>query len=478
MKNRILSCLLAVLLLVSAVPSAAAAQDPLAPLLTELAGCFAADLAQPGYGDEWIVLAQSASGDRSAAAAYWESLCQAVSAGQGQLNARRSTETSRALLAVAAIGRDGRDVGGYDLTAPLQDASFAAAQGLNGTIFALLALDAGAWPARARADYIAAICDAQLADGGWAMGSSAADADLTAMALQALAPYRRQARVSAAVEAGLRCLSGLQQADGGFASWGTANCESCAQVILALCQLGLPLPDTRFVKNGHTVLDAMLRYHVGGNGYPFCHSSGSEGTRLPSIQAWLALRSLSRVQAGQPGIYTLTAPAFTDLTGHWAAEAVEALAGRGLLPGTGRFRPDAAMTRGELIRLLWAAADSPEANGAAFTDVSAALDAPTRWARSAGVMNGVSAQQFRPEEQLTRSEMAAALWRMAGKPAAQRAAAEAYPDWAQAPSWARSALNWAVASGLMQGSGGQLRPTDTLTRAEAATLLLRWLEET
>ncbi len=79
------------------------------------------------------------------------------------------------------------------------------------------------------------------------------------MAIQALAPYyETDAEARAAVDRALEMLSGMQDSQGGFASKGIANSESCAQVVVALTSLGLdPDTDPRFVKNGNSVLDAL-----------------------------------------------------------------------------------------------------------------------------------------------------------------------------------------------------------------------------
>ena len=116
------------------------------------------------------------------------------------------------------------------------------AQGLNGWIFALLAMDAGGYQAPEGARYtretiIEAIISAQGEDGGFSLTGDALDADITAMALQALAPYADgQAEV---IDRALAALSAAQCADGGFASWGAENAESTAQVVMALCALGI-----------------------------------------------------------------------------------------------------------------------------------------------------------------------------------------------------------------------------------------------
>lgn len=102
-----------------------------------------------------------------------------------------------------------------------------------------------------RRQCVDAILSAECSGGGWAFGGSAADPDMTAMALQALAAYRSEAAVAAAVTRGLDVLSAMQTGDGGFASSGVVNAESAAQVIVACTALGIdPDTDSRFVKDG------------------------------------------------------------------------------------------------------------------------------------------------------------------------------------------------------------------------------------
>ena len=86
------------------------------------------------------------------------------------------------------------------------------------------------------------------------------DADSTAMVLQALAPHRENERVALAVEKALAFLSRRQLADGDFAAFGVANPESTAQVIIALCALGIDPEDGRFVKDGKGLWDGIEKY--------------------------------------------------------------------------------------------------------------------------------------------------------------------------------------------------------------------------
>ena len=132
-----------------------------------------------------------------------------------------------------------------------------------------------------------------------------ADSDLTAMALQALARYREQSSVRPAVDRALVCLSAMQNADGGFSSWGSENAESCAQVLLALNALGLDTDNSRFVKNGHSVLDALLTYQTADGG--FCHERSGETNLMASEQAVCALASLVRAERGESSFYRMAA---------------------------------------------------------------------------------------------------------------------------------------------------------------------------
>ena len=125
------------------------------------------------------------------------------------------------------------------------------------------------------------------------------------MASQALAPYSAgNETIKAAVDKALTVLSGLQLADGGFASWGNANCESNAQVLVALTALGIdPAEDSRFAKNGKTVLDALAGYYVEGGG--FKHIANGELDGMATEQGYYALAAYYRLMNKQSGLYDM-----------------------------------------------------------------------------------------------------------------------------------------------------------------------------
>ncbi len=265
------------------------------------------------FGSEWLVIALARSG-RDVPDSYYDSVVKAVQDADGVLSDRKFTEYSRTILALTAIGKDPTNVGGYDLLSKLADMDDVTFQGLNGAIFALIALDSNKYDVPAVADggkqvtrdgLVAYILEQQLSDGGWALSGDSADPDMTAMALQALAAYRTGDKaVQSAVDKALKTLSDMQHSDGGYSSWGTLNSESCAQVIIALTALGIdPAKDSRFAKNGLTVLDALLSFAADGG---FRHTADGERNDMATEQALCALTAYARLLDGKTALYDMT----------------------------------------------------------------------------------------------------------------------------------------------------------------------------
>lgn len=264
------------------------------------------------FGSEWLVIALARSG-RTVPDSYYDSVVKAVQDAGGELSDKKFSEYSRVILALTAIGKDPADVGGYDLLAKLADMDKVTYQGLNGAIFALIALDSAGYEVPAAAEdanqtsreaLVAYILDKQLSDGGWALSGDSADPDMTAMALQALAAYRDDAAVQAAVDEAVQTLSDMQLSDGGYSSWGTVNSESCAQVIIALTTLGIdPAKDSRFIKYGLSLLDALCAYYKDGG---FCHTRDGAADDIATEQALCALTAYARLLNGQTALYDMT----------------------------------------------------------------------------------------------------------------------------------------------------------------------------
>jgi len=274
----------------------------------------------PGsIGGDWAVLGL-ARDEAQVPSGYFETYYQQVetkvAACEGILHRKKYTEYSRTIVAMTAIGKDPSQVAGYNLLEPLGDYEKTICQGLNGPIWALIALDSGEYsiPANPQAKtqatrqlYVDAILAAQLDDGGFNLTSKgSADPDMTAMALQALAKYTEQERVADAVVRALDCLSSMQNGEGGFSSWGTENSESTAQVIVALCELGVGLEDRRFVKNGHTVLDALLGFRKDDGSFTHVKGGADGSNQMASEQAYYAFVAAKRMAEGKSSLYRMT----------------------------------------------------------------------------------------------------------------------------------------------------------------------------
>lgn len=239
----------------------------------------------------------------------------------GALHKNKSTENSRVIMALSSIGKDATAVGNWNLIAPFNNFNWIKKQGINGPIFALIALDTNDYETEdttIRQQCIDYILDAQFEDGGWALSGSAADPDVTAMALQALAPYASRSEVSSAAEKAFATLSTIQNSDGKYASWGTVNSESCAQVIVALTTWGInPDTDSRFVKNGKSVVDALLAHYLEDES-AFEHVIGSGANDIATDQACYALVAYDRFVKGKAALYD-----YSDVTFDAKAEVVK-----------------------------------------------------------------------------------------------------------------------------------------------------------
>ncbi len=148
------------------------------------------------------------------------------------------------------------------------------------------------------------ILSREMEEGGWAVMGSWGDVDVTAMTLQALAPhYGGRGDVTAAIDRAVDWLSTKQLDSGGFKTMGAENCESAAQVVMALSDLGIdPQSDGRFRKNGTSVMEAMLDYRLSNGG--FSHT-GSDGNATATVEVFCALTAYRRMCYGQSGFYQL-----------------------------------------------------------------------------------------------------------------------------------------------------------------------------
>lgn len=318
MKKTLGKLLILALVLASLLSLAACAKKPDDPL-TRTASYLQSQVKEPSFGalgGDWLVFGLARSGadvSQKYLDTYYKNVVNYVEETGGVLSERKYTEYSRVVLALTAIGKDPRDVAGYDLLLPLADFDETVSQGLNGAIFALLALDSSRYdipenPNAAtqatRELYVAEILRREIETGGWALSGNEPDADMTAMALQALAKYRDDPDASAAIERGITALSSMQEPNGAYLSWGEENSESVSQVITALTELGISPEDSRFVKNGQTLLSSLERFSCEDGGYR--HTLSGSADEMASEQALYALAAVHRAQAGLSTLYDMT----------------------------------------------------------------------------------------------------------------------------------------------------------------------------
>ena len=287
-------------------------------------GDYMEKLGTPGIGSiggEWMVIGLARSGRTvpgvedyyKKALEYIES---SIDPETGRLHKAKSTDNSRMILALTAIGKDVTNVGGHNLLAGLSDLEYVKYQGNNGPIWALLALDSGNYPVPSggtvtRQALIDEILRVQTSDGGWTVSGDKADSDMTGMALTALAPYyTKDLKVQEAIDKAIARLSEMQDEDGGYSTSydGTtkiATSESISQVVTALSALGINADTApRFVKNGNSVIDALLRYYVKGGG--FKHIMDGELDGMATEQAYYALTAYYRFLSGKTNLYDMT----------------------------------------------------------------------------------------------------------------------------------------------------------------------------
>lgn len=481
-------------------------------------------------GGEWAVLGLARSGysvPKDYFDNYYANVEKYVKSCKGVLHERKYTEYSRVILALTAIGRDPSNVAGYNLLMPLGDFDKTIWQGLNGPIWALIALDSGnytipknttAKTQSTRQLFVDEILNRQQKDGGWTLDDTRdSDPDMTAMVLQALAKYQSQPAVKTATDKALTYLSKAQDRNGGFASWGTVNAESAAQVIVSLCELGIDLNDSRFVKNGHGLIENLLTYRQSNGSFMHTLDSAEGNNQMATEQCFYALVAADRSENGKSSLYRMndvvkntakpntninkskaddsvnvpgvTAPGttFSDIKNHANKAAIEELASRGIINGMSKdtFAPNKTMTRAEFAAIVTRALGLAAKDTKAFTDVPS-----SKWyagyigaANSSGIVNGVGNGKFNPDGTITRQEAAAMVARAAKlcgldttmDAVATRNMLAQFGDYRSAASWATESLAFCYSAGILDQSDLNIQPTKAILRCEIAQMLYNML---
>jgi hypothetical protein len=179
-----------------------------------------------------------------------------------------------------------------------------------------------------------------------------------------------------------------------------------------------------------------------------------------------------------------SALAYIDLdTEAWYMEAVNFVVSQKLMVGYGnqKFRPNEALTRAEMVQILYNWAGRPQLSAdvtSPFSDVTPGswYYEAICWAAQAGIVEGYGNHTFGPNDKITREQLIKILWKNADSPQPGIASLN-FSDGSSVSSWAKDSVLWAIETGLLQGCGdGTLRPTANATRAQAAQILMRFYE--
>lgn len=301
-----LVCILTFLMLIPAPATFASAVDEVSEITTKLLdfkikeldhknvqGFIDEDLTDnAGILSEWYVIALASSGNYDFSA-YESALVKYI---KDNPNVAASTKQKYA-LALLAIGSENEYV------ASILD-STVAQQGIMSYVFALHLVNNGQTSAKiSKEELILTLLELELESGGWALSGKNADVDVSAMVVQALAPYYKEdSRVQEKVDRALGLLSQKQLDNGDFLSYGVANPESAAQVMIALCSLGIDFEsDERFIKNSNTLLDSIKRFQL-ENG-SFCHQIGKGANENATSQVFLAAIAYQNFKNGRSSIF-------------------------------------------------------------------------------------------------------------------------------------------------------------------------------
>ena len=209
-------------------------------------------------------------------------------------------------------------------------------------------------------------------------------------------------------------------------------------------------------------------------------------TRLSDTQYTFTMPQ-GRVTVNATFVAEVSELPFTDVgVSDWYYEAVKYAYDNGLMDGVGGnlFDPNGTLTRGMMVTVLYRLESEPTVTGGSeFTDVAEGqwyADAVT-WAAANGIVNGIGETEFAPSMEITREQLATMIYRYAAYKGydvtAGGMALQEYTDYEDISEYAVNALAWAVSEGLVNGMGDNtLQPVGTATRAQTATILMRYSE--
>lgn len=466
-----------------------------------------------GFSDAWSVFALVRGGSKdidSMSDIYLSNLKKELIEKDGVLTTSKYSDYSRAIIVLTSIGVDPRNIQGYNLLENLKDMKEITIQGMNGPLWALLAINSHDYTGPISEEtLIAYILENEKPGGGWSLSSEiseVADVDITAMILTSISKYKDRADVKPYIERALDFISKSQQANGGFETLSTLNSESSSQVIIALSSLKIDLTkDPRFIKNGNNVIDTLIHNFYNGNG-GFLHIENGKVDKIATEQALMALTAYSRFKEDKPGLYDMTdlaisvvdyeeieveetANPFIDIENDIEKVEIIELSKMGIIKGVTEweFMPNKSITRAEFATLLTRALKLKENHNHGFSDVKSSdwFSASVGAAKESGLIKGYPDNTFKPNNNISREEAAMIIYNAAkdiGNPTKMeetelRNYLSQFPDYLEIADWSRLAMGYGVKKNFIRNEILNIEPKRVATRSEVAGMLFRFLKD-
>ncbi len=287
---------------------------------------------KPDYSSQWFALGLARSGmdlKDKYFNTFYENMAGYIAAKGGKLHRAKYSEYSKAILSLTAMGIDAQKVNGYNLFEYLADFTNVKKQGFNGPIWALMALKShpdykipevkGVKEQTTEEGLVNYLLEREVKGGGWTLQGDAAEVDITGMTIQALSSYYQKEgceNVTESIDRAVAVLSKMQNAKtGGYATMGADNVESCVQVTVALCSIGVdPRTDERFIKSKNWTIADLLSYHKDGSGFMHVKPGGANnGGAAPGAvdgmateQGHYAMVAYQRLLDGKTFLYDMS----------------------------------------------------------------------------------------------------------------------------------------------------------------------------
>ncbi len=444
------------------------------------------------FGYEWNVITLLRAGetiDKAKLQDYYASVIEEV---QTWNSNEKPTTIERTALAIAAMGQDITDVGGVDLAELIYNSS-KLTNGSNELAYALLALDSvdakipanAKWSRDAMVDALLGFQNAETGAFGL-YDNKTASLDMTCISVQALAPYKSDVDVAAAIDKALDYLRGAISGNYDF----DANSNSTAQVLFALAVLGIDVTDAS-EGFGNEYFNIVTRLDEYATEDGFAYTMGDKTNAMATYQTMQAFDAYIKAHKEDVSYWDFTGlesdeelkptPVklpFVDVPeGYKFYDEIYWAYTNGITNGktATTFQPAGDCTRGQVVTFLWRANGCPQPKTTVnpFTDVSTTSPfyKAILWAYENGITKGKTATTFQPDVTINREQVVTFLWRANGCPKPK--AGNPFTDVENGTHFT-DAICWAAEEGITKGkTATTFQPKVTCIREQVAAFLYR-----